>query len=130
MTKTQTQIINWFGDTDFFDSNCPLRRFFRVYIEGGYLGQEHFIENRDYVYKAYFNKSDHAKRVQLRSFIINQFLAYLAHDCTDGKDNSFSRDAYVKALKEMLADKIEIFNNALVNDALETLIPDEINNDN
>ena len=53
------------------DSNHPMRRFFRCWIDGSYLGQGHYQNNCEQVRGDY--ESD-------KSIAINQWCEYLAHD--------------------------------------------------
>lgn len=62
------------SDSVITDSNCWHRRFFRCWIDGSYLGQEHYLRNCDYA-REHFD--DYRK---LRSFCIGEFCNFMAHE--------------------------------------------------
>jgi len=64
---------------DLMDSNHATRRFFRLWLEGSYLGQEHYKSNVAQL-KAIVDSGEKGWRKRLHSWTINQFVRFTAHD--------------------------------------------------
>ena len=65
-----------------FDSDHVTRRFFRVWLEGGYLGESHYLENKAYIKtllerEGVGNPKTDKKMID---FAVRQFINYTAHD--------------------------------------------------
>ena len=114
---------------DIFDSNHATRRFFRCWLDGSYLGEEHYRDNVAYLrqlMKLY--GVGMALEVKVTPWVVNQFIQYMAHDaqCSYGYAQKVIAD-HIRALPNpMEADLFGALNNDLVDDALD-LIRDDMN---
>ena len=72
----KTQIAKELNTEDLSDTNGVTRRYFSLWIEGSYLGQEHSAQNLQQI--------SSASSKSLRSFVIQEFSAHVAHEynCT------------------------------------------------
>jgi len=55
MTKKE-QIRRDLEDTIITDDNSPTRRFFRCWLDGSYLGEQHYKRNQSYIKENLNNK--------------------------------------------------------------------------
>jgi len=90
------------------DDNSPTRRFFRCWLDGSYLGEQHYKRNQSYI------KDNLSNKGRLRSFVISEFAKYIAHDgdCSP----SYARCV---VLEKIGRDNIEALNDKLIEDAKE-----------
>jgi len=95
-------------NTDFFDANQPVRRYFRLWLDGSYLGESHYRTNVEFI-----NSNAHDSKA-LRSFIIREFCRYTAHDA----DCSPSYAQRVLA-QNILPDALASLTDLLIDDAIE-----------
>jgi hypothetical protein len=93
---------------DLMDSDHATRRMFRCWLDGSYLGEDHYRSNLEFI------KGNNHDRKAMRSFIINEFCKYTAQDaqCSAGYAqsviaNHFSTDFLYK------------LNDALIDEAIE-----------
>ena len=65
-----------------FDSDHVTRRYFRVWLEGGYLGETHYLDSKAFIRNLLkFNGVDTPKAdKKLIEFAVSQFIKYTAHD--------------------------------------------------
>ena len=96
------------------DHNTWYRRFFRCWIEGSYLGFEHYESNCDEVRKHYHSDS------VLRACAINWFCDFIAHE-----ENCSPRTVQRHMLKTVPRDDLEALNVELIDD-LRDLVRDEM----
>ena len=94
--------------TDFFDANEPVRRFFRCWLDGSYLGADHYRNNVDFI-----NSNAHDRK-RMRSFIISEFCKYTAHDADCSA--SYAQSVIVKGI---LPDALATLTDLLIDDAIE-----------
>ena len=88
------------------DCNTPTRRFFRCWIDGSYMGPDHYHANCDFI------RSNIDNHKRLRMFAIEQFCQYMAHEY------DISRGHAQKAIVASLAkDKLAELTTALIDDA-------------
>lgn len=84
--------------------NVWMRRFFRCYLDGSYLGQDSYVSWRT-EYRKFTTKK------QKRSFIIQRFVEFIKVEF------SLSESSIRKTIVECLKDILEEFNNELIDDA-------------
>jgi hypothetical protein len=95
---------------DLMDDNHATRRYFRCWLDGSYLGEEHYRAN-----VAFLRENSH-KPASLRRFVISEFVSYTAHDA----------DCSPKHAQNVITDiiphrQLERLNNALIGDALDLI---------
>ena len=93
---------------DLMDSNHATRRFFRCWLDGSYLGEDHYRANLEFI------KGNNHDRKVMRSFIINEFCKFTAHDASCSP--SYAQSVIVKGI---LPDALASLTDALIDDALE-----------
>tara|TARA_R100001440_G_scaffold31213_1_gene49562 strand:+ start:91 stop:447 length:357 start_codon:yes stop_codon:yes gene_type:complete len=93
---------------DFMGVNEPLRRYFRLWLDGSYLGEDHYRKNVDYITKNAHNKK------AIRSFVISEFCKYTAHDADCSP--SYAQKVIVKGI---LPDYLERLTDVLIYDAYD-----------
>jgi len=79
------KIAHDYGGTQLIDDvNHAVRRFFRCWLDGSYLGEAHYRRNCDFIKENFDNHR------AIRSFVVNQFIQYTAHeyDCSYGHAQS------------------------------------------
>lgn len=96
------------------DCNTWYRRFFRCWIDGSYLGFEHYQSNCDEIRKHY-----HSDNV-LRACAINWFCDFIAHE-----EGCSSRTVQRHMLKTVSRDDLEALNVELIDD-LRDLVRDDM----
>ena len=72
---------------DLLDCNHATRRFFRCWLDGSYLGEEHYRDNVAYLRQSLSRYGVGAKlEAKLHGWVIGQFVRYTAHDaqCSHG----------------------------------------------
>ena len=102
------RILNELQGGDLMDSNDATRRFFRCWLDGSYLGEDHYRANLEFI------KGNNHDRKAMRSFIINEFCKYTAHDA--GCSASYAQSVIVKGI---LPDALAALTDALIDDAIE-----------
>ena len=95
---------------DLLDCNHVTRRFFRGWLDGSYLGEEHYRANKEFLL------AHHDKPKKLRSWVINQFTQFTATDayCSYG----YAQKVIVDFIDR---DTLEKLNDALIDDALDRI---------
>lgn len=98
---------------DLLDSNHATRRFFRLWLDGSYLGEEHYKDNIAFMRTALKRSGDkwHKFESACRSWVIMQFVRYTAHD---------AQCSYSHAQKVIVAT----VDRATLNELTEHLITD------
>ena len=93
---------------DLMDSNHATRRFFRCWLDGSYLGEDHYRANLEFI------KGNNHDRKAMRRFIISEFVRYIAHDaqCSTSYAHRIIVGRYSKGYLDML-------NDALIDEAIE-----------
>jgi len=99
---------------DLLDSNHATRRFFRCWLDGSYLGEDHYRMNLDFLL---INRD---KPKALRSWVVSEFVRYTAHDayCSAGSAQKVIVDTVERETLNELTDH-------LIADALD-LIEDDV----
>ena len=103
------------GGTQLIDDvNHPMRRAFRCWLDGSYNGEGHYITNCEFVKRNYDNYK------QMRMFVINEFVKFIAreYDCSYGHAQS----CIVQAISK---DNLARLNDWLIEDAAD-LVADYI----
>jgi len=77
-TTTKTRIIRDLQG-DLMDSDNVTRRYFRAWLDGSYLGEQHYRSNIAEL-KAIVDGGEKGWRKRLHSWTINQFVRFTAHD--------------------------------------------------
>ena len=95
---------------DLLEVNYPARRYFRCWLDGSYLGYEHYQANLEFL------KANHENPKRLHMFVISEFTQYIAHeaDCSRG----YAQKIIVETISK---DKLEKLNNLLIEDALDLI---------
>ena len=114
---------------DLLDSNHATRRFFRCWLDGSYLGYEHYQDNIAYLRQSLKRYGvGMALEAKVRPWVINQFVTYMAHDadCSYG----YAQKCIVEHARslpnpEASADFLVTLTEHLITDALD-LIEDDI----
>tara|TARA_R100000963_G_C4595863_1_gene71337 strand:- start:310 stop:669 length:360 start_codon:yes stop_codon:yes gene_type:complete len=90
------------------DSNHATRRMFRCWLDGSYLGEDHYRTNLKFI------KGNNHDRKAMRSFIINEFCKYTAQDaqCSAGYAQSVIANHFS-------TDFLNKLNDALIDEAIE-----------
>ena len=106
---------------DLLDCNHATRRFFRCWLDGSYLGDEHYRDNVAYLRQSLSRYGVGAKlEVKIRPWVINQFVRYTAHD---------AQCSYSHAQKVIVATvdsaTLNELTDHLITDALD-LIEDDV----
>ena len=91
---------------DLFDPNNVYRRYFRLWLDGSYLGEAHYKRNIEQA-KRVWNKH----RRSVRAFVLSEWNKYNATDLSE-----YSQHQIARAFKEVLGDRLEEFNDALIED--------------
>ncbi len=106
---------------DLLDCNHATRRFFRCWLDGSYLGEEHYRDNVAYLRQSLSRYGVGAKlEAKLHGWVIGQFVRYTAHDA----DCSYSHAQKVivdTVDREVLSE----LTHHLITDALD-LIEDDM----
>jgi len=127
MTTTKQRIFNDLQGSE-TDSNHVTRRMFRCWLDGSYLGEEHYRQNIADLKKIC---DDGLNRfgIRLNSWVINQFTRYTAHDaqCSYGyaqkciveyfKETSKNYDDPTLDYKHLLC----VYTDDLADDALDLI---------
>lgn len=90
------------------DSNHATRRMFRCWLDGSYLGEDHYRSNVEFI------KSNSHDRKAMRRFIINEFVKYIAHDAHCSA--SYAQKIIVEKFSK---DYLNMLTNALIDEAIE-----------
>lgn len=113
---------------DLFDSNHATRRFFRCWLDGSYLGEDHYKDNVAYLRQSLQRYGTGAAlEVKVLPWVVNQFIQYTAHDaqCSHG----YAQKVIVEHIRSLPnAFEVDLFhelNQHLIDDALD-LIADDI----
>jgi hypothetical protein len=93
---------------DLMDSNHSARRLFRCWLDGSYLGEDHYLANVDFI------SANNHDRKAMRSFVINEFCKYSAYDanCSAG----YAQSVIANHFSTKFLDK---FNDVLIDEAIE-----------
>ena len=126
-TTAKTRIIRDLQG-DLFDSNHATRRFFRCWLDGSYLGEDHYKDNVAYLRQS-LNRYGVGMKLEakVRPWVINQFVQYTAHDaqCSHGYAQKCIVDHVRSLPNPMEADLLATLTEHLLDDALD-LIADDI----
>jgi len=97
------------------ECNHPTRRYFRCWIDGSYLGCEHYQDNLDRIRQA-DNTAEPKRSRMLRSFVIEQFTQYTAHEseCSYGYAQKVITGSYTP-------EQLDRLNTELIEDALDLI---------
>jgi len=110
---------------DILDPNHVSRRYFRMWLDGSYLGEDHYISNCDYLRDQLMKNGLGIKlEIAIRGWVINQFVRFTAHDadCSCG----YAQKVIVGHIRRKShSDLLEMFTKALIRDAID-LIEEEI----
>ena len=93
---------------DLMDSNHATRRFFRCWLDGSYLGEDHYRANLEFI------KGNNHDRKAMRRFIISEFVRYIAHDAQCS--TSYAHRIIVGRFSK---DYLDMLNDALIDEAIE-----------
>ena len=105
------------GGTQLIDDvNHAVRRFFRCWLDGSYNGEGHYITNCEFV------KRNHDNHKQMRMFVVNEFIRYIATDY--GCSYGHAQSCIVQAISR---GDLERLNDFLIEDAKDLCQPDEWN---
>ena len=113
---------------DLFDDNHATRRFFRCWLDGSYLGEDHYRSNVSYLRDALKSCGVGIKiERKIAPFVISQFVRYMAHDanCSQGYAQKVIVEHFRSLPNPLEVDLLGSFTNELIIDALD-LIADEI----
>ena len=102
------RILNELQGGDLMDSNDATRRFFRCWLDGSYLGESHCRANLEFI-----NGNGHDRKA-MRSFVINEFCKYTAHDA--GCSASYAQAVIATGIP---VDALAALTDALIDDAIE-----------
>ena len=95
---------------DLLEDNHATRRFFRCWLDGSYLGEDHYRAN------IAFLKANSYKPASLRRFVISEFVHYMAHDADCSP--KYARNVITQIIPRQ---QLERLNNALIGDALDLI---------
>ena len=102
---------------DLLEPNHFTRRMFRCWLDGSYLGEQHYKANVKFLtdLKEQAFKFGHGKHLdkKVRSFVIGQFVQYIAHEVGECSTSYAHR-----VINETIdADTLEKLNTELIDDA-------------
>ena len=106
---------------DLLDCNHATRRFFRCWLDGSYLGEEHYRDNVAYLRQSLSRYGVGAKlEAKLHGWVIGQFVRYTAHDaqCSHG----YAQRVIVDTVD---GETLAVLTHHLITDALD-LIEDDM----
>ena len=111
-TTAKTRIIRDLQG-DLMDSDNVTRRYFRAWLDGSYLGEQHYRTNKEFL------MAHRTEPKKLRSWVINQFTQFTATDayCSYG----YAQRVIVDTIDR---DTLEKLNDALIDDALDLIAYD------
>ena len=90
------------------DSNHATRRMFRCWLDGSYLGEDHYRSNLEFI------KGNSHDRKAMRRFIISEFVKYIAHDAHCSA--SYAQKVIVERFSK---DYLNMLNDVLIDEAIE-----------
>ena len=110
MTQKKDRLLRDLSGDLIKDANHPTRRFFRCWLDGSYLGENHYRRNVAYL------KKNHEDKKALRRFVIREFVQYMAHDadCSSSYVQNVIVDKFSK-------DNLAMLNDQLIDDALDLI---------
>jgi len=113
---------------DLMDSDHATRRFFRCWLDGSYLGQEHYKSNvAELIAMVAKYGLCNGLDAALHRWVIPQFVKYTAHDaqCSTGYAQKVIVEHFKSLPNPKGKDLLYFFTDELVGDALD-LIADDI----
>jgi len=113
---------------DLMDSNHATRRFFRCWLDGSYLGAEHYKANVAYLRHALKkNGLGVAFESAITPWVISEFVKYTAHDaqCSIGYAQKVIVEHFRGLPNPSELDLLYFFTNELIGEAID-LIDDDI----
>ena len=113
---------------DLMDSNHATRQLFLCWLDGSYLGQEHYKENTSYLRDALKkNGLGVAFENAITPWVVSQFVKYTAHDaqCSTGYAQKVIVEHFKGLPNPSELDLLYFFTNELISDAID-LIEDDI----
>jgi len=115
------KIVNDCGGTQLIDDvNHPVRRYFRCWLDGSYHDWATYRRNCEYI------TENHNNYQRMRAFVVNQFIAYVAHEYRCSL--SYAQECIVSAVADggRILSRLETLNDQLIEDALDLIeIPQE-----
>lgn len=106
---------------DLLDCNHATRRFFRCWLDGSYLGEEHYRDNVAYLRQSLSRYGVGMKlEAKIQGWVIGQFVRYTAHDA----DCSYSHAQKV-IVDTVDGETLSELTQHLITDALD-LIEDDM----
>jgi len=127
-TNTKKDRIKRDLQGDLMDSNHVTRRFFRLWLDGSYMGADHYKSNVSYLRDALKANGLGIKLERaITPFVISQFVRFTAqdYDCSYGYAQKVIVDHMRSLPNPMEADMLASLTNELIGDALD-LIADDI----
>jgi len=113
---------------DLMDSNHVTRRFFRCWLDGSYLGEDHKKSNVSYLSDALKkNGLGVAFENAITPWVVSQFVKYTAHDakCSYGYAQKVIVEHFRGLPNPSELDLLYFFTNELIGEAID-LISDDI----
>jgi hypothetical protein len=110
MTQKKERLLRDLSVDLIADANHSTRRFFRCWLDGSYLGEDHYRRNVAYL------KENHEDKRALRRFVIREFVQYMAYnaDCSP----SYAQEVIVDNFSK---DNLAMLNDQLIDDALDLI---------
>ena len=110
---------------DILNPNHVSRRFFRCWLDGSYLGEDHYRANRKYLLSCLAENGLGIKlEIAIRGWVISEFCKYTAHDADCSP--SYAQKVIVRYIRRKSHSNLfDMFTKALIRDALY-LIDDEM----
>ena len=106
---------------DLLDSNHATRRFFRCWLDGSYLGEDHYRDNITYLHQSLNRYGVGAKlEAKIRGWVISQFVRYTAHDAQCS--HNYAQKVIVDTVERETLNELT---DHLIADALD-LIEDDV----
>ena len=107
---------------DLMDSDHATRRYFRCWLEGGYLGDDHYKANVSYLSDALKkNGLGVAFENAITPWVVSQFVKYTAHDadCSYGYAQKVIVEHFRGLPNPSELDLLYFFTNELIGEVLE-----------
>ena len=119
-TDKKTRIIRDL-EGDILNPNHVSRRLFRCWLDGSYLGEDHYRANRKYLLSCLAENGLGIKlEIAIHGWVISEFCKYTAHDADCSP--SYAQKVIVRYIRRKShSDLLDMFTKALIRDALSLI---------
>ena len=106
---------------DILNPDHVSRRLFRCWLDGSYLGEDHYRANRKFLLSQLAENGLGIKlEISIHGWVINQFVRFTAHDADCSP--SYAQKVIVRHIRRKShSDLLDMFTKALIRDALSLI---------